>query len=309
MIKFFKKPFRWAAVYTLVLSLFTTFVLLDTFVIPKKGVQANSVKTTSSGSTAKAAFAASSANISNTSYDDGNIKINITTERKYDTSIYTADIQLSSVDYLKTAFADNTFGRNIKEKTSTIAKNSNAILAINGDYYGFRNYGYVIRNGTLYRSTSRSQNDSWGDEDLVIDSSGNFSIIKESDVTAQSLAKEKVLQVLSFGPSLINNSKLTVNESSEVSQAMASNPRTAIGQISPLHYVFVVSDGRTNESAGLSLYQLASVLKEKGCTIAYNLDGGGSSTMWFNGKVINKPTTTGNDTSERKVSDIVYIGY
>lgn len=309
MIKFFKKPFRWAAVYTLVLSLFTTFVLLDTFVIPKKGVQANSVKTTSSGSTAKAAFAASSANISNTSYDDGNIKISITTERKYDTSIYTADIQLSSVDYLKTAFADNTFGRNIKEKTSTIAKNSNAILAINGDYYGFRNYGYVIRNGMLYRSTSRSQSDSWGDEDLVIDSSGNFSIIKESDVTAQSLAKEKVLQVLSFGPSLINNSKLTVNESSEVSQAMASNPRTAIGQISPLHYVFVVSDGRTNESAGLSLYQLASVLKEKGCTIAYNLDGGGSSTMWFNGKVINKPTTTGNDTSERKVSDIVYIGY
>ncbi len=44
--------------------------------------------------------------------------------------------------------------------------------------------------------------------------------------------------------------------------------------IEPLHYVFVVSDGRTTESAGLSLYELASVMQEYGCTVAYNLDGG-----------------------------------
>ena len=44
-------------------------------------------------------------------------------------------------------------------------------------------------------------------------------------------------------------------------------------------------------------------------TTAYNLDGGGSSTMYFNGEVINKPTTNGRSIKERSVSDIVYIGY
>jgi exopolysaccharide biosynthesis protein len=90
---------------------------------------------------------------------------------------------------------------------------------------------------------------------------------------------------------------------------MANNPRTAIAYVEPLHYLIVVSDGRTSESKGLKLYQMANFLKGLGATVAYNLDGGGSSTMYFGGKVINNPTTNGKTISEREVSDIVYIGY
>ena len=90
---------------------------------------------------------------------------------------------------------------------------------------------------------------------------------------------------------------------------MASNPRTAIGIIDENHYIIVVSDGRTSESKGLSLYQMAEVMKSYGVKTAYNLDGGGASTLYFNGQVINKPTTGGNRISDRAVSDIVYIGY
>lgn len=90
---------------------------------------------------------------------------------------------------------------------------------------------------------------------------------------------------------------------------MASNPRTAIGIIDNLHYVFVVSDGRTEESEGLSLLELAEFMEGLGVETAYNLDGGGSSTMYFNGEVINTPTTNGRSVKERSVSDIVYIGY
>ena len=90
---------------------------------------------------------------------------------------------------------------------------------------------------------------------------------------------------------------------------MASNPRTAIGICGDGHYVFVVSDGRTDESEGLSLYELAEFLQELGVETAYNLDGGGSSTMVYQGEVVNKPTTSGNSVKERSVSDIVYIGY
>ena len=99
-----------------------------------------------------------------------------------------------------------------------------------------------------------------------------------------------------------------VDENEEVGKAMSSNPRTAIGIIDSNHYVFVVSDGRTNESRGLSLYELATFMKDLNCDIAYNLDGGGSSTMYFNGNIINNPSTTGR-INERSVSDIVYIGY
>ena len=94
----------------------------------------------------------------------------------------------------------------------------------------------------------------------------------------------------------------------EVGRAKADNPRTAIAVIDELHYLFVVSDGRTNESQGLSLYELASYLQTKGAQTAYNLDGGGSSTMVFNGEVVNNPTSGGERIKERSVSDIVYIG-
>ncbi|MDR0957979.1 MAG: phosphodiester glycosidase family protein, partial [Clostridiales bacterium] len=69
-----------------------------------------------------------------------------------------------------------------------------------------------------------------------------------------------------------------------------------------------VSDGRTDESEGLSLTALAKVFTDRNATIAYNLDGGGSATRVFMGEVINNPTS-GRRIKEREVSDIVYIGY
>jgi exopolysaccharide biosynthesis protein len=59
---------------------------------------------------------------------------------------------------------------------------------------------------------------------------------------------------------------------------------------------------------GLSLLELAQLMQDLCCTTAYNLDGGGSSTIWFNGRVLNKPTTFGEKITEMSISDIVYIG-
>ena len=237
-------------------------------------------------------------------YSDDNISITITTYRQNDTTIYVADVQLSSAEYLQTAFAQSAYGRNVTEKTSEIADTVGAILAINGDYYGSRESGYVIRNGVLYRSTAAS-----GQEDLVIYADGSFAVVSESEITAEELLAAGAQQVLSFGPALVENGEVSVTSSDEVGKAMSSNPRTAIGILDDLHYVFVVSDGRTDESEGLTLLELAEFLQGLGVTTAYNLDGGGSSTMVFQGEVINNPTTSGNTIKERSVSDIVYIGY
>jgi len=301
MKRFFMKPYRWAILFSLLLMGSATFVLLDTFVIPQS---IQKVQTKSDTQTEDTTTSQSSVVLTDNSYQDDNIKITIETVQKYNSTIYIADIQVSDASYLKTAFANDTYGRNIKDTTSDIASANNAILAVNGDYYGFRDSGYVLRNGVLYRSIARKTGD---DGALVINAAGDFSVIHESQVSANSLSAD-ISQILSFGPSLIENGQITVSSSSEVSQSMSSNPRTAVGQISSLHYVVIVSDGRTSASTGLSLLELAQEFKDRGCTTAYNLDGGGSSTMYFNGKVINNPTD-GKTTGEREVSDIVYFGY
>lgn len=235
-------------------------------------------------------------------YSDSKSKITVTQYRAYDSNIYVADVEVTDGTSILSAFANNTYGRNITDTTSDMAEENNAVLAINGDYYGARQSGYVIRNGVVYRNQGSNG------EDMVISKDGTLSFISESDTTTDSLIQKQAWQVLSFGPVLVENGEVAVTENDEVGMAMASNPRTAIGTVAKNHYLFVVSDGRTSESAGLSLYELANFMKSLGATNVYNLDGGGSSTMVFQGEVVNNPTTNGNKISERAVSDILYIG-
>ena len=238
---------------------------------------------------------------SSDSYEDENIKITYTQYTTNGTTIHVADVQLSSAEYLKTAFAQDTYGKNVTEATSSIAEAHDAVLAINGDYYGVQEKGYVIRNGIVYR-------DKAGDSEvLCIYADGSMKIIDPSSVTAQELVDQGVWQAFSFGPGLVEDGEISVSLDSEVGRAKASNPRTAIGIIDDLHYVFVVSDGRTDDSEGVSLYELASFMEQLGVQTAYNLDGGGSSTMVFRNQIINNPTG-GFGNREREVSDIVYIG-
>ena len=302
---FFRKPFAYAAVFGTLLTAANGYVLLKTFMIPTVEGYVTQSQTTSYDEEV-ASEAPENAESTETSYSDENIQISISTVRYNDTDVYIADVKVSSAAYLKTALANDTFGRNVTQKTSGIASAHNAILAVNGDYYGANSQGYVIKNGVIYRDTARR---STAYDDLVIYRDGSFGIINESEVTAQELLDNGVVNLFAFGPALIQNGRIAISQNDEVGRAMANNPRTAIGIIDELHYVFVVSDGRTNESQGLSLYELAQVLQQYGCQTAYNLDGGGSSTMYFNGQVVNHPTTNGNRISERSVSDIVYIGY
>ena len=295
-------------VYVIVLVIFTVYMLLDTFVITKKlavvSNQSRSVSSSSDSSVSNSSGKSGSVTKSSTAYEDDNIKIALIDYRENDTDIHMADVKVSSSEYLKTAFAQSSYGRNVTEKTSDIAESVNAILAINGDYYGAQESGYVIRNGVIYRETAKS-----GNEDLVIYGDGSFEIIDEDDITAEELLEKGAQNVLAFGPALVEDGSVSVTEDEEVGKAMASNPRTAIGIIDENHYVFVGADGRTSDNEGLSLYELAEFMESLGVQTAYNLDGGGSSTMYFNGQIINKPTTNGSSIKERSVSDIVYIGY
>lgn len=262
-------------------------------------------------------------------YSDPDIYVDITTDRFEDYSTYyAADIRIRSAAYLKAALAYDKPGENLKEYTSTMAKRHKSVIAINGDTYGSQKSGYVIRNGQILRrskNTSRKK-----PEDLAIYADGTFEVFNENDYTIDEIAAKGAWQVFSFGPGLISEGVKIVQKGEEVGTAAAANQnqRCAIGMIAPLHYVFVVSDGRIKSSPGLSLYQIGKIMEARHCYCAYNFDGGGSATMFFddgtgnaNGKgaLINYCTQqlVGNNRNnlpenppigEREVSDIVYIG-
>ena len=303
-MKVLKKPYLYASVLGLLLTSSFTYSMLKTFVLAETISTVSNTGSTSN--TAAASQAAKNAQVTDTSYSDGNISVTLTEKTVNETQVYVADINLSSSDYLKTALAQNSYGTNVTAKTSVTAAENNAILAVNGDYYGANSSGYVIRNGVVYRDSVREDASNGA---LAIYKDGSFKIIYEDQVSVDQLVQDGVVNLLAFGPSLVENGEISVDTNTEVGQAMSSNPRTAIGIIDENHYIIVVSDGRTSESKGLSLYQMAEVMKSYGVKTAYNLDGGGSSTLYFNGQVINKPTTGGSKISERAVSDIVYIGY
>ena len=305
-----KKTSIIAILFAVLLIGFTAYVLLDTFVIERAYT---SVEPEQSEDTKQDDLRDIYADRGITEpfpiqtdsmYIDDNISVVVTEYRQYRTSIYVADIRLESVEYLKSAFAEDTFGRNITEKVADIAKRKDAIIAVNGDFYGAQPRGYVLRNGELYRDLSRRDT-----ETLIVFEDGSFDIIVERKVDIEDMIAEGAIHSFAFGPALVIDGEIKVTRDQEVGISMESNPRTAIGIIDNLHYLLIVSDGRTKESRGLSLYELAEFMRDHGCKIAYNLDGGGSATMYFNGEIVNFPTTNGIDYEERSVSDIVYIGY
>mgnify|MGYP000845004137 FL=1 len=251
------KKHKWNILFLTSILAFTVYISMDTFVISRAyQVNTTSVNTsafantttkaaTSATKTTKSSSAKNSTSSANKSKSETTVASNQTKtstdggkeiksysqdgknislkEYTYEnTKVYVADITLDSAQSLKTAFASDTYGKNVTETTSQIASEKNAILSINGDYYGAREDGYVIRNGVVYR-------DEAGSEDvLCIYADGSMKVVDPSTVTAQELVNQGVWQAFSFGPGLVSEGKVSVSTDAEVGRAMASNPRTAI---------------------------------------------------------------------------------
>jgi exopolysaccharide biosynthesis protein len=218
---------------------------------------------------------------------------------------FAADVTLTDATVLRTAFADNEFGENIVENTSVIARNHDAVFAVNGDYYGFRDSGMEIRNGTIYRSEGARKG-------LAFYQDGHAELYDETKTTAKRLLAAGVWNTLSFGPALVDEGEVVdridqieIDTNFGNHSIQGQQPRTAVGVIDTNHLAFVVVDGRdTGYSRGVTLPELADIMQGLGAQTAYNLDGGGSSTMYFQGEVVNRPSNGG----ERGVSDILFIG-
>ena len=103
-----------------------------------------------------------------------------------------------------------------------------------------------------------------------------------------------VKHIISGGPYLVKNGEVFVDMTAQRLQAIGGrNPRSAIGYTKENNFIFVAVDGREGSSIGMTLMELANFMQSIGCVGAINLDGGGSTVMYVNGRVVNKPQQTG----------------
>lgn len=217
---------------------------------------------------------------------------------------YVADVQLTEGTVLQAGLADG-FERGNIAYTSSIAEENGAIVAINGDFCTARDTGVIIRNGVLYL-------DNPAREGLAIYQDGTMQVYDETAVPANELLADGVWNTYSFGPALLVDGAIPagldqseVEDIGEKHTILGSQPRTGIGIIDTNHFVFIVVDGRSEGySTGATLSEFAQMFKDLGCTTAYNLDGGGSSTMYFMGRLVNNPLGEGK---ERGISDILMV--
>jgi len=215
---------------------------------------------------------------------------------------YVADVIVASGTELQAGLADG--GRGIAD-TSEIAAAHEAVFAVNGDYFGARDDGIVIRNGEILRDAGVRTG-------LALYTDGHMEIFDETDTSAEELLDQGVWNTYSFGPALLIDGEIPDDvgyyevERNPKHPIQGRDPRTGIGIIDDNHFVFVVVDGRDpGYSKGVTLEEFAHIFTDLGCATAYNLDGGGSSTMWFMDELVNSPCGKGG---ERDISDILFVG-
>ena len=229
--------------------------------------------------------------VTDSSYTSPDISITVTENTVGRVTYYLADIYVRDITCFQSALAGDTYGSGYRDSISDMALLNNALLAVNGDYYGNTREGVVIRNGVIYRANRT-------DCDIcVLYYDGTMRVMPGSAFSVEDAIADGAWQAWTFGPALLDTDGSVLTSFASTGRIISANPRTAIGYYEPGHYCMVVVDGR-GESAGITLPELSQLFYDLGCTAAYNLDGGNSSIMVWNGSVINQPSGGGRASSD-----------
>ncbi|MDD3337024.1 MAG: phosphodiester glycosidase family protein [Eubacteriales bacterium] len=195
-----------------------------------------------------------------------------------------------------------------------IARKNQTVLAINSDYAHLRieqkkRVGIILRAGeVLSEKTLEMNKGSFPNLDtLALLPDGDMQVFWSDEKTPQEYLDMGATDVLAFGPWLIRDGELNAEGLAKYGTSKA--PRTAVGMVEPGHYFAMMLEGRHTQSVGAGVSFLAEKLKDKGCQVGFNLDGGQTSTMVFMGRQICKiGQTSGDKVSARKTAEILGIG-
>ena len=228
-----------------------------------------------------------------TSYMDSDLNLTVEKVERDGICYYVADVYVRKITCLQTAMASDTFSTGVADSTLNMAQKNDAILAVSGDYFGIRQRGIVIRNGEVFRKSKAH-------EICVLYYNGTMETYDFSDFDVEMAIAGGAWQAWDFGPRLLDEEGHAITEYHP--GIAGPNPRVAIGYYEPGHYCLVAVDGRQAHSKGMTLPELAALFEEMGCASAYNLDGGESAVMTWNGQIFSSPVKGGRD-----ISDIIFF--
>ena len=237
------------------------------------------------------------------SYTSPNLSITIdkiVTDDEAQITYYVADIYIAELECFQTWWAGGEFRFWMEEESVSMARDSGALLTINGDYADNQTGGgLLVRNGELYFD------DPTGNDICVLYYDGTMETHEAGTYEVADILAREPYQIWKFGPALLDeNGQARERGSFNTTGPIADvNPRTGLGYYEPGHYCFVVVDGRqAGYSAGMRIERFSQLFAELGCRCAYNLDGGRSSVMTFRQSVFNHPYLNG-----RPAGDILLI--
>lgn len=250
-----------------------------------------------------------------------NETVKVVIQRKYDggqnLTWYDAEIwcDTGAGEYLKTY----PYNPNKLSETADIedtAKKNQLVFAMNTDYYIYRRgstrpMGLIIRDGQiLYEKPYKSYTTKFPNLDtLAFYPDGTMEANASCEVTGEEYLARGAVNVYSFGPILLQDGAVT---EWVLNRADSQQPRCAVGYIEPGHYVCILCEGRLTRSDGVTLNSLALMMKSRGCSLAFNLDGGQTAAMTFMGQRINEigryESNGKMTTNPRKTTEVMGIG-
>lgn len=233
------------------------------------------------------------------SYADPTVRVSVKSGRADECDYWVADIQIGHPSQLRTAAAD-AFSTNMALPGATIARRVNAAFALNGDYYSFTRKGFIVRQGVAYKDILEGRRDL-----LLIDENGDFHFVRNARKGEGLLevGGKKIVNAFFFGPILVENGAMVEHFSFDEMTLSERCQRICIAQAGPLHYQVACCAGPYRGSTGMTMKEFAKLVYGLGLNNAYNLDGGNSAMMIFNGKKINDP----ENPKTRDIVDILYF--
>ncbi len=213
---------------------------------------------------------------------------------------YVADIYVKDITSFQTAVAydyqdQNEGSRKNVMSTLQMSEIVSSIVAISGDNFTYHD-SIAVRDGVEWDKTLPVYGDI-----CVMYYDGTMETYPEpiSKDTLEAIYAKTPYQIWTFGPELLEDGQIPATFANT-----KANPLSAVGYYEPGHYCFILVDGRQKEySWGMTYSELAQVFYDLGCTVAFNLDGGDTAVMTYNGAWENQP----QDDDPRDVSDILYI--
>ncbi len=247
-------------------------------------------------------------------YEDGTISVTTGTGKRKGVQYWYAEIQLTDASQIRTAAGGGSFENPQQRDALELAAETNAVLAINGDNWSGKDaggYGYIVRQGILYRNNlSKAFSTETPLMDvLLIDEDGDFQVVRRpSEGTIPgTLNGKRVLNSFSCGPILVENGRVCTNyhEADALLNLYANykRPRMCICQTGELRYLVLCCAGNLKGTEGMTLKDLGSLAASLGAKCAYNLEGGYAGMLYFNGKRINNY----NYTALSPLTDVIYF--